>query len=138
MKPSRRSQRSTKAPTRPLDDDFEIGSKSKTTNASTTTIISKSNNSSPRRNHPKKKIAGGDGNTPTKTINVGSASPHRELNSPRRKTNPTTAISNPSPIRKGVSFANVVAMPKNTKDINTQSLINAVKRAYFMNKGVSQ
>jgi len=121
MKPSRRSQRSTKAPTRPLDDDFEIGSKSKTTNASTTTIISKSNNSSPRRNHPKKKIAGGDGNTPTKTINVGSASPHRELNSPRRKTNPTTAISNPSPIRKGVSFANVVAMPKNAKDINTQS-----------------
>ena len=119
MKPSRRSQRETRPSRRPLDDEFENGGTKQTTNSSSTTTI-KSNNSSPHRPHPKKKIAGGDSNTPTKTINVGSASPHRKLNSPRRKANRTTAISNPSPIiRQGVSFAAAVAT--NAKDINTQS-----------------
>ena len=113
--PPRRSRRTVRRPTRPLDDEFENSSTTQTSKGRSTST--KLNNYSPPHHHTKKKIAGGDSNTPTKTINTGSVSPHRGFNSPRRK-NSTTAISKSSPVRKNVSFADVVA---NAKDINTDA-----------------
>ena len=111
MKPTplRRSLRAVRPRTRPLDEEFENSSTTQTSKGRSTST--KHNNYSPPHHHPKKKIAGGDSNTPTKTINSGSVSPHREYNSPRRK-NSTTAISKSSPVRNNVSFADVVANAK--------------------------
>ena len=111
MKPTplRRSLRAVRPRTRPLDEEFENSSTTQTSKGRSTST--KLNNYSPSHHHTKKKIAGGDSNTPTKTINTGSVSPHREFNSPRRK-NSTTTISKSSPVRNNVSFADVVANAK--------------------------